>query len=73
MRDEHLGCEKHSPTWDLIGNSSNGNNQKTIQTEMGKTKINVARDRNGEFNPELIRKYQTKSNDLEKANHRHVR
>lgn len=64
--DEHLGYEKHSSTGDLIGNSRNGYNQKTIQTAMGKTKINVPRDRNGEFEPELIGKYQTKSNDLEK-------
>jgi Transposase and inactivated derivatives len=64
--DEHLGYEKHSPFGDLSGNSRNGYNQKTIQTSMGKTKINIPRDRKGEFEPELIEKYQTKSNDLEK-------
>ncbi len=64
--DEHLGYEKHSPLGDLSGNSRNGYNQKTIQTSMGKTRINIPRDRNGDFEPELIEKYQTKSNDLEK-------
>ncbi|WP_148137321.1 IS256 family transposase [Candidatus Formimonas warabiya] len=63
--DEHLGYDKHSPAGDLSGNSRNGYNQKTIQTQMGKTEIKVPRDRNGEFEPQLIEKYQTKSNNLE--------
>jgi len=64
--DEHLGYEKHSPIGDLTGNSRNGYNTKTLQTQMGKTEINIPRDRNGEFEPQLIEKYQTKSNDIEK-------
>lgn len=63
--DEHLGYEKHSPAGDQSGNSRNGYNQKTIQTQMGKTEIKIPRDRNGEFEPQLIEKYQTKSNNLE--------
>jgi transposase-like protein len=34
--DEHLGYEKHSSMGDLSGNSRNGYNQKTLQTELGK-------------------------------------
>jgi transposase-like protein len=64
--DEHLGYEKHSPLGDLTGNSRNGYNTKTLQTQMGKAEIQVPRDRNGEFEPHLIEKYQTKSNDIEK-------
>ena len=64
--DEHLGYEKHSPTGDLCGNSRNGYNEKTIQTQMGKMELRVPRDRNGEFEPQLTGKYQTKSNDIEK-------
>lgn len=64
--DEHLGYEKHSSLGDLTGNSRNGYNKKTIQTQMGKTEISVLRDRNGEFEPQLIGKYRTKSNDIEK-------
>jgi transposase-like protein len=63
--DEHLGYDKHSPLGDLSGNSRNGYNKKTLQTQMGKTEIRVPRDRNGEFEPQLIGKYQTKSNNLE--------
>jgi transposase-like protein len=64
--DEHLGYDKHSPLGDLTGNSRNGYNTKTLQTQMGKTEIRIPRDRNGEFEPQLIEKYQTKSNDLER-------
>lgn len=63
--DEHLGYDKHSPMGDLTGNSRNGYNKKTIQTQLGKTEIKIPRDRNGEFEPQLIEKYQTKSNNLE--------
>ncbi|MCK9478119.1 MAG: IS256 family transposase [Firmicutes bacterium] len=63
--EEHLGYDKHSSKGDLSGNSRNGYNKKTLQTQMGKTEIRVPRDRNGEFEPQLIGKYQTKSNNLE--------
>lgn len=63
--DDHLGYEKHSPQGDLSGNSRNGYNKKTIQTEMGKTEIRVPRDRNGQFEPQLIGKYQTKNDGIE--------
>lgn len=63
--DEHLGYNKHSPLGDLTGNSRNGYNKKTVQTQMGKAEIKVPRDRNGEFEPHVIEKHQTKSNNLE--------
>lgn len=49
----------------LSGNSRNGYNQKTLQTGLGKTQIRVPRDRNGQFEPQLIRKYQTKNDNIE--------
>ena len=63
--DEHLGYEKHSASGDGSGNSRNGYNKKTLQTEFGKTELAIPRDRNGEFNPKVISKYQTKTDDLE--------
>jgi transposase-like protein len=63
--DEHLGYVKHSPVGDFCGNSRNGYNKKTIQTQMGKTDIKIPRNRNGEFAPQLIEKYQTKSSNIE--------
>lgn len=63
--DEHLGYDKHSSQGDLSGNSRNGYNKKKLKTHLDETEINVPRDRNGEFNPKVIAKYQTKTNVLE--------
>jgi len=63
--DEHLGYEKHSNEGDRSGNSRNGYNTKTMQSEMGETELRIPRDRNGEFRPRVIGKYQTKTEKLE--------
>lgn len=64
--DVYLGYVKNSIEGINSGNSRNGYNRKTIQTQLGKTELKVPRDRNGEFEPKLIEKHQTKSNSLEK-------
>jgi len=63
--DEHLGYEKHSVLGNNSGNSRNGYGKKTIKTELGETEISVPRDRKGTFEPQVIEKRQTKSEDLE--------
>ena len=63
--DDHLGYDKNDNAGDGSGNSRNGYGEKTIQTELGKTRLRIPRDRNGEFEPRLIRKHQTKSEELE--------
>ena len=62
---EHLGYEKNSQDGDGSGNSRNGYNVKTIQSDLGETVLRVPRDRNGEFEPKVIGKYQTKTDNLE--------
>jgi putative transposase len=56
---EHLGYEKHDPAGRGSGNSRNGTGSKTLKTETGEFSIEVPRDRNGEFEPQLIKKRQT--------------
>jgi len=63
--DTHLGYEKHDPSGDHSGNSRNGYSKKTVQTQMGKTEIKIPRDRNGEFEPQIIKKYETTANEVE--------
>ncbi|GAB6179939.1 IS256 family transposase [Desulfotomaculum defluvii] len=63
--DTHLGYDKHDPTGDHSGNSRNGYSKKTVQTQMGKAEIKIPRDRNGEFEPQIIKKYETTANELE--------
>ena len=63
--DEHLGYEKNNVSGKNSGNSRNGFNKKTLSSEFGEVQINAPRDRNGDFEPQLIGKYQTKTDNLE--------
>jgi len=63
--DEHLGYEKNSPVGNNSGNSRNGYGKKRLKTELGETEIVVPRDRNGRFEPQVIEKRQTRSDDLD--------
>jgi len=58
--ERHLGYPKHSPEGHHSGNSRNGTTQKTLKGDHGEVRINTPRDRNGTFEPELIRKGQTR-------------
>ena len=55
---EHLGYEKHSPAGKNTGNSRNGKTHKTLKNDNGEIEITVPRDRNGEFDPIIVKKYE---------------
>ena len=63
--EEHLGYPKHDPSGNNSGNSRNGYSKKNIKTRFGNTEIDIPRDRNGEFEPQIVKKYETTSNQLE--------
>lgn len=63
--DEHLGYEKHSIVGNNSGNSRNGYGKKTVKSEWGESEISVPRDRNGTFDPQVIEKRQTRTDDIE--------
>jgi len=54
--DEHLGYDKHEKT--NARNSRNGHTSKTLQTKDGQFELNTPRDREGSFEPELVKKNQ---------------
>lgn len=56
--DEHLGYEKHSPSGRNKKNSRNGYSTKTVKGESGELQISVPRDREAEFEPQIIKKGQ---------------
>ena len=64
--DEHLGYDKHSPDGDGSGNSRNGYSKKTVSSQFGESEILIPRDRNSEFEPQIVPKHQTKGEDIEK-------
>jgi transposase-like protein len=55
---DHLGYERHDPAGRDGGNSRNGNRAKTVLTETGPVQIEVPRDRDGSFAPQLVKKRQ---------------
>lgn len=55
---EHLGYKRYSPEGKNSGNSRNGRTHKTLRNDNGEIDIKVPRDRNGEFDPIIIRKYE---------------
>src|ERR1043165_6215006 len=61
----HLGYEKHDPAGKNSGNSRNGKSAKTIKGKRGQLRIDVPRDRNSEFEPQLIKKGQTRFDGLD--------
>lgn len=62
--DDELGYDRYDIKNKKSTNSRNGYGNKKLQTSYGDTEINVPRDREGDYDPELIKKYQ-KSVDKE--------
>lgn len=66
--DEYLGYEKYAKEGHNTGNSRNGSYSKTVKTEsLGDMVLNIPRDRNSEYAPQLIPKGQRMSDKLEEA------
>src|SRR5512135_805546 len=55
---DHLGYEPHEADGRGTGNSRNGKSKKTVQSEAGQFEIEVPRDRNGSFEPQMVKKRQ---------------
>jgi putative transposase len=58
--NHHLGYAKHDVAGYGSGNSRNGKSPKTLKGEAGEITMEVPRDRNGTFEPQLIEKHQTR-------------
>jgi len=58
--DDHLGYPKHALKGHHSGNSRNGYSSKTLKGEQGEVAIDIPRDRNSEFEPQVIPKNQTR-------------
>jgi len=55
---QHLGYERHDPAGYGSGNSRNGTTEKTLKGKSGELTIEVPRDRNGTFEPQMVPKHQ---------------
>ena len=61
--DEHLGYQKHQSR--TSSNSRNGYSGKSIITDDGEVDIDVPRDREASFEPQLVRKHQTRFQSMD--------
>jgi transposase-like protein len=62
---EHLGYDRHDPAGRNGGNSRNGTRAKTVLTEVGPVEIEVPRDREGSFDPVIVRKRQRRLDGID--------
>jgi putative transposase len=62
---EHLGYEPYEVKGRNSGNSRNGRYGKKLRTSAGETTIQVPRDRNGDFEPQVVKKQVANTNELE--------
>ena len=63
--EEHLGYEKNAQEGNNTGNSRNGYGTKRIVSDYGECEIAVPRDRNGEFEPQIVEKRQSRTDEIE--------
>lgn len=63
--DEQLGYERYESKGRNSGNSRNGHYSKTVRTSNGEVELEIPRDRNGEYNPQILPKYVRNTNELE--------
>ena len=63
--ENELGYSKYDYKNKNTENSRNGYSSKTVQSSAGEMEIKVPRDRNGEFEPQLVKKHQTDVSAIE--------
>jgi len=62
---EHLGYEKHSIEGRNRGNSRNGATTKNVHTSVGDVELEIPRDRDGKFEPQVVKKHQRDISDID--------
>lgn len=62
---EELGYEPYESKGRNSGNNRNGRYAKKVRTSEGEMSIQVPRDRNGEFAPQILKKHTSNTNELE--------
>ncbi len=63
--EQHLGYAKHAPEGRNSGNSRNGKSSKKLRSVHGEIELDIPRDRNGSFEPKLIKKGEKQLNGFD--------
>ncbi|EQB86143.1 transposase-like protein [Clostridium punense] len=64
--EDHLGRERYERQNSIDKNYRNGYSSKNIKSSFGEVEVNVPRDRKAEFEPKIVKKYETVCNELDK-------
>ncbi len=64
--EEHLGRERYERQDDSAKNYRNGYSTKNIKSSFGEVGVDIPRDRRAEFEPTIVKKYETVCNELDK-------
>lgn len=64
---DHLGYDKGERPDRPTGNHRNGSSSKTVSTEVGPVRIQVPRDRAGEFEPKIVPKHARRIEGFDEA------
>ena len=62
---DHLGYAPHDPTGNGSGNSRNGRSSKKIQSKDGDIPLDIPRDRNATFEPQVVKKGQRRIDGID--------
>ena len=63
--EAHLGYAPNDATGNNSGNSRNGKTKKRVRSTNGDVELNISRDRNGSFDPKLVRKGERQLNGFD--------
>lgn len=63
--DVSIGYPKNEKCELVVDNKRNGYSSKTVKSQFGEFEVDIPRDRNGEFEPKIIPKYQRKISGIE--------
>lgn len=63
--EEKLGYDKYELSAKETSNTRNGYSKKTVKTELGPIELSIPRDRNGEFEPEIVPKHERNITGIE--------
>ena len=63
--EEHLGYERYASSGRHSGNSRNGHSKKRLKGDFGEVEIATPRDRKGSFEPQLVKKGQTRFTEFD--------
>ena len=71
--DQELGYEKSKRLDDSVDlsksqNYRNGYSKKTVKNQLGEIDVKIPRDRNGEYEPQIIAKYNRNADGMEEKN-----